>query len=66
MEKQTVYILEQNGIKAIHMDLGGLNDAIEMEFEALHEDDFETTVFTIYANKMTEKEIDDLPEFDGF
>lgn len=66
MEKQTVYILELDGVKSIHLDLGGLNDAIEMELDGLHEDDFETTVFKVYAKQMSEKEIDELPEFDGF
>ena len=66
MEKQTVYVLELDGVKAIHLDVGSLQDAIELEFDGLHEDDFETNTFKVYAKKMTEKEIDDLPEFNGF
>lgn len=66
MKNQTVYVLEQNGIKAIYMDIESLKEAIDLEFDGLPIEDFESTEFTVYVKTMTEKEIDDLPEFDGF
>ncbi|MDM1045896.1 hypothetical protein HX004_14145 [Myroides sp. 1354] len=66
MSEQTVYVLELDNQKAIHLDLRSLLDALETEFDNLHEDDFKTTVFKVYPKKMTDDEIDNLPEFDGF
>lgn len=66
MKKETVYVLELDGLKSIHLTLECLRDAMEREFDLLHPDDFEDIVFKVYASEMTQKEIDDLPEFEGF
>ena len=66
MEKQTVFVLELDGLKAVYTDIEGLKQAIEIAFDNLHDDDFKYTIFKVYAKKMIEQEIDELPEFDGF
>ena len=63
---QFVWVLEQNGVKAIHLTLKCLYDYLEMHFDNLHEDDLEDEKFIVYQKFMTEKELDELPEFDGF
>jgi hypothetical protein len=63
MEKQEVFCLRANGCTAIHLDVHALCDAIKMELEDSVTGDM---LFEVYTQEMTEKEIDELPEFDGF
>lgn len=62
MEKVVVYVLENDGIKAIYADYGSVKDHLEMELEDCKVGE----EFKVYTKAMTEKEFADLPEFDGF
>lgn len=66
MKKITVYCLELDESKSIHFDIDGLCDALKSEFEDQDFDSMEDAVYEIYVMQMTEKEIKELPEFDGF
>ncbi|WP_321321498.1 hypothetical protein [Labilibaculum sp.] len=65
-EKQLVFVLELNDTKAIYLDLDCLCDALKMEWESRPDSDIIEEEFKVYGKMMTAKEIDELPEFDGF
>lgn len=65
-QKQTVWILEHEGSKAVHFSLGCLIDGIKLEFEDRDHEGMGGYQYKIYTSEMTEEEINDLPEFDGF
>lgn len=64
--KILVYVLEKDGIKAVHFDIDGVCDSMKMELDNMPDEDILETKFTISSKMMTEKEIDAMPEFDGF
>lgn len=65
-EKQRMYALKLDGTTALHLDLDGLKCALEMELDNYPDEDIETVEFKVSVRLMTDKEIEDLPEFDGF
>lgn len=66
MKKHTVYCLSMDGQTAIHMDINGVCDAIKMEFEDQDYDSMKNCTYEVSVKQMTDKEINELPEFDGF
>lgn len=64
--KQLVFCLSKGEVTAIHFDQSGLCSALEMELDNTHEDDLLEIEFKVTAKFMTEKEIKNLPEFEGF
>lgn len=66
MQKTTVYCLSKDGQTAVHLDVDALCDAIKYEIDEMNWDDLEGEKYTVEVKKMTEKELDELPEFDGF
>jgi len=65
-EKQRMYALKLDETTALHLDLDGLKCALEMELEDYPDSAVELLEFKVSVRLMTEKEIEDLPEFDGF
>lgn len=65
-EKQLVYVLEYGGINAVYPDIDNLCDGLKMEVENMPDEDILESKFIISAKLMTEKELNNLPEFDGF
>jgi len=61
-----VFCLTMNGITAIYFDMDDLCDSLKMEFEDQDFDSMKECEYLITVKEMTEKEIEELPEFDGF
>tara|TARA_R110002050_G_scaffold69507_2_gene150320 strand:+ start:6786 stop:6986 length:201 start_codon:yes stop_codon:yes gene_type:complete len=66
MKKVVVYCLTMNGVTAVYFCVEDLCDSIKMEFEDQDFDSMKNCEYKIWTKEMTEKEIDDLPEFEGF
>lgn len=66
MKKITVYCLELDESQSIHFDIDGLCDGIKAELEDQDFESLKDSHYEIYVMQMTEKEIKELPEFDGF
>lgn len=66
MKNTLVYCLEQEGTTAIHFSIEDLCEALKYEFNEYTDEDAIETKFNVSAKMMTEKEIKELPEFDGF
>ena len=64
MKKTTVWCLRKDGITAINFDLSDLLASVQMEFE--DQGHMEGETYEIFTKEMTEKEIEELPEFEGF
>lgn len=64
-ENKIVYVLELDGSKAIYLSIGELSQSLECELENMVDNDSEDK-FLIYTKKMTKKEINELPEFEGW
>lgn len=62
MGKTLVYCLELNGKTAIYTDIDDLTDALNWELETIDSED----KFQVYTKEITNKELNDLPEFEGF
>lgn len=65
-KKILVYVLELDGVKAVHFDIDALCDALKYEFEDIIDNDAVEMEFKVYCKLMTDKEIEEMPEFDGF
>lgn len=66
MKKTIVYCLELDGVTQILFSIEDLCETLKCEFEDISEDNVDDLEFTVYPKIMTEKEIEELPEFDGF
>lgn len=64
--KKLVYCLSDGTTTAIHLNIDDLCERIKMEVDNMPDEDILANVFSISAKLMTEAEIDNLPEFDGF
>lgn len=62
MVKTLVYCLELNGKTTIYTDIDDLTDALNWELETIDSED----KFQVYTKEITNKELNDLPEFEGF
>lgn len=60
--KTLVYCLELNGITAIYFCIEDLLSSIEYEFENIEVEG----KYSVYTKEMTDEEINNLPEFEGF
>lgn len=66
IEKTLVYVLEMDGIKAVHLDIDSVCDALKMEYEDRVDEDILSMKFNLSAKHMSDKELKDLPEFEGW
>lgn len=64
MKPTRVYCLTLEGTTAIHFDIDALCDAVKMEFEDTELP--ETTKFEVWSKEMSDQELDELKEFQGF
>lgn len=62
MEKTLVYCLELNGKTAIYFNIDDLAESIKWELETIDLDD----KYQVYTKEITEQELNNMPEFDGF
>lgn len=66
MEKKIVYNLSLNGIKQGFSSIDDLCNDLKIELEDTVRSHVLDLEFTISFQEMTQEEIDNLPEFDGF
>jgi hypothetical protein len=66
MKKTLMYCLTMDGITAVYNDADELTDAIKMETDNYDDESLLKYEYTISFKLMTEKEIEELPEFDGY
>lgn len=66
MSKQTVYKVNHNGSYCIVFLLSDALDIIKVEVEDNYSEEESPLEYTLSVEEMTEKEINSLPEFDGF
>lgn len=66
MKKQKVYKLEYQENFYISSSLSDVTDTINSEIEDNYSEGDEPLEFSLSVIEMTEEEIKDLPEFDGF
>lgn len=64
--KALVYNLTMDGSTAVHFSFGCLIEGLKAECEDMDDESLMDMEFTISFKQMTDKEIEDLPEFDGF
>lgn len=60
--KTLVYCLELNGKTAIYFNIDDLAESIKWELETIDLDD----KYQVYTKEITEQELNNMPEFDGF
>lgn len=65
LKKNRVYVMRINGSDLHTEDFDIIKDLIDQEIEGTDEEEFPYLSFTIRVKMMTQKEINELPEFQG-
>ncbi|WP_271729993.1 hypothetical protein [Aquimarina algiphila] len=65
-KKQIVYCLTLDSMTSVYFDIDDLCDGLKEEFENQDFEGIKDQKFIISVKEMTEREINELPEFEGF